>query len=1087
MSKPTSAATRADGFFAGSELLVRSPVLSLDWLQRWGAELASPEGDAAQRAEQLLGSERVLRERLLSYYQEPLLREALAVASPSLVQALQRWDGDADSRGGQSLVAALTRYFIRMTTRSTPFGLFSSCAMGSTEGTSEIVLSDRSRGRRHARVDALCTVRLAAALEQVPAIRARLKFRPCDALVQWPDRVSFPAIDHGAGRSFSLTALDTDEALLRVLDAARSGQTLDALAQLLQDDDVSFEDARAYCAELAHSGALRSELEPSVWGPEPLQQIAEILSLRAPEAEETQRVARLQAALHALVELPLGAAEPGYERARALLRELPVGDHKSAFQVDLSRPLETSSLPSGVLEELSVALSALERVAAVPDMDILAQFKQDFERRYGDAEVPLLEALDEERGVVFARPGAENRDPAPLLEGLLLRRRQAGRAPSAHPQDAWLLQRLVDIWQRGAQEWSLTAQDLAQLPPVRRLPDAVATLFQVQAPDRAAVERGDYQILLQACWGPSGALLLGRFCHGDPGIEAAARAIVAREEALDPEAIFAEISHVPEGRGGNVVYRPKLRAHHVPYLGGGNGQQDGCIPASDLRVRLVQGSFVLRSERLNRRVVVRLTTAQNHRNSSLAVYRFLCAVQADGLNQAQFHWGSFQNAPFLPRVRVGRVILSPATWLLTPERLRGLAQAGSSVERFERAQLLRAELRLPRHIYLSDGDQNLLIDLDNILCVNVLAADAKRGRGLCLTEAFDPGATGFVRGSDGAYAHELGVPFLRRPSAARRPVEAIRTDVAPSPATPALPARLLPGSEWLSMKFYGGVADLEGVLLDTLLPHVEQALQQQRAEGWFFLRYRDPEAHVRLRLRGDCALLGGQVLPALTRAVEGLVQRGVLRRVEVDTYEREVERYGGPRGMLLSERLFAADSVAAGEVLRSLRAVGREQERWRAVLVGMHQLLADFCHDVEARLATVEELRSVFGEEFYIGTAGERVFGERFRARRLAIERWLAGDFELPQVSAAYAKRSQELAPLVAQLRLLESAGGLSQPLVGRNSMLASYVHMHAVRMFRSHSREQELLLYDFLTRHYRSQLARRRRQPAAAHEGACA
>ena len=38
---------------------------------------------------------------------------------------------------------------------------------------------------------------------------------------------------------------------------------------------------------------------------------------------------------------------------------------------------------------------------------------------------------------------------------------------------------------------------------------------------------------------------------------------------------------------------------------------------------------------------------------------------------------------------------------------------------------------------------------------------------------------------------------------------------------------------------------------------------------------------------------------------------------------------------------------------------------------------------------------------------------------------------------------------------------------------------MHAIRTFRSHCRSQELVLYDFLTRAYRSQLARRRKQSA--------
>lgn len=130
-------------------------------------------------------------------------------------------------------------------------------------------------------------------------------------------------------------------------------------------------------------------------------------------------------------------------------------------------------------------------------------------------------------------------------------------------------------------------------------------------------------------------------------------------------------------------------------------------------------------------------------------------------------------------------------------------------------------------------------------------------------------------------------------------------------------------------------------------------------------------------------------------------------------------------------------------------------------------------------LETVQEQRRFFGYEFGIGTGGERVLGQRFRNHRRDIEQWLSGDFHLPGVSEAYARRSHALAPLVAELKSLAHRGCLHQPLTGKSSMVASYAHMHAIRMFRSHTREQELLLYDFLARSYRSQLARKSRDPS--------
>ncbi len=45
---------------------------------------------------------------------------------------------------------------------------------------------------------------------------------------------------------------------------------------------------------------------------------------------------------------------------------------------------------------------------------------------------------------------------------------------------------------------------------------------------------------------------------------------------------------------------------------------------------------------------------------------------------------------------------------------------------------------------------------------------------------------------------------------------------------------------------------------------------------------------------GEPALLHGQILPALQRLLAPQLQAQLLHRIEVFTYQREVERYGGP-------------------------------------------------------------------------------------------------------------------------------------------------------------------------------------------------
>src|SRR3954453_2569686 len=123
------------------------------------------------------------------------------------------------------------------------------------------------------------------------------------------------------------------------------------------------------------------------------------------------------------------------------------------------------------------------------------------------------------------------------------------------------------------------------------------------------------------------------------------------------------------------------------------------------------------------------------------------------------------------------------------------------------------------------------------------------------------------------------------------------------PPLPPLPRSFPPGSEWLYLKVYTGTSTADGLLREVVGPVAREALAQGAADSWFFIRYGDPEWHLRLRFHGDPSRLLGEVLPLLSDAVVPLLERGEVRRFELGTYERELERYGGPVGMPLCEQM----------------------------------------------------------------------------------------------------------------------------------------------------------------------------------------
>jgi thiopeptide-type bacteriocin biosynthesis protein len=124
----------------------------------------------------------------------------------------------------------------------------------------------------------------------------------------------------------------------------------------------------------------------------------------------------------------------------------------------------------------------------------------------------------------------------------------------------------------------------------------------------------------------------------------------------------------------------------------------------------------------------------------------------------------------------------------------------------------------------------------------------------------------------------------------------------------------LPGGEWLFAKIYVPVAAQQEVLGKRLRPLVAEA-ERLRAGTWFYIRYADPRAHLRLRFHGDREALWQHLLPIVHSWVEDLRSVGLDGAVELSTYEPETERYGGPEVLDAAERAFTGDSRTAIELL----------------------------------------------------------------------------------------------------------------------------------------------------------------------------
>jgi thiopeptide-type bacteriocin biosynthesis protein len=1035
------------GLRADRGIVLRTPLLPFETLTAWAAA-----GDLAAQ-----------RRFLAELCARPEVREALFVASPGLAEVAERWMRDPGAPAVRSVERSLVKYVARMAGRATPFGLFSGVTPGTLGRETSLELGPLSEYRRRTRIDNDYLFALADALAREPGARARLRYRINSSLYEVAERIRYACAKlSGQHRSYHLVSVEPTSYLRATLARASSGARRDELAEALVRDDDSIElaEAQAYIDELIEAQLLVPELGISITGPEPVDAFVEQLA----DAELARPRELLLDVRGELLRLDGGLGNPParYREIAARLAPLPAAPELSRlFQVDMVKP-GSPALAVGVAAEVARAIEWLKRTARHAEETTLDEFRRKFSERYEGRTVPLAEVLDEESGIGFEVSRAPGAEGAPLLAGLQFPGGPRLERAAWSGRETHLLRRLAGAIAAGAGEIVLDDADaraLAAPSPPPPGPDAMAAMIRL-AGTPEAVARGEYQLLLEGASGPSGARLLGRFCHASPEIDAMVRAHLRAEEALRPDAVFAEIVHLNEGRIGNILCRPVLRDHEIVYLGISGAPAERRLPIDDLLVAVRGNRIVLTSRRLGREVVPRLSTAHNYRLRSLGFYRFLCALQQD--SSASWSWGPLAGAPFLPRVRLGRVVVARAMWNLVDDDLAPITLAVRAEDDAAIAAAvaaLRARARLPRWLAMADGDNELPIDLDNPMLAAAFADELSGRRGASLVELFPAPDALPVRGPEGRFTNEIVLTFVRQ----RPPAPAL-----PAAGPPAVRRRFTPASPWLYLKLYTGTGTADRIL-QAAAPAIRDALAAGDATHWFFIRYADPDPHLRLRLAGDPARLHGAALPALERALEPHLASGAIWRMQVDTYERELERYGGDAGIEACERVFWIDSEAVLGILDLLEGDAGADARWRLALRGADQLLEALGVDADDRRALFAAARDDLGREHTADAAFYARLGERWKRERAALEPLLARDpaidaeHEYAPALAILAERSARLAEVAPALRALPSFGGFAW----------SLVHMHVNRLLHASQRAQELVLYDFLRRWHEARRAR--------------
>lgn len=1035
---------RFDGWF-----VMRTPLLPWNEESESSAHLDPyVSSDSSDEATTLQLSRRA--NDMVEFASLQIVSEALLLCSPTLWRQLQQAGPKED------IAFNLIRYCSRLTMRPTPFATCAGLTLGRIGPETVLRLGAQLNYRRVSRLDSSLLARIA----QVQARSDRGAHLP---LIANPSTYTFGTelryyerTEDAAGRTFRLASVRWMAVLDRVLECATTVTLFGTLVSMLEDNGYPPKASVQFIHDLIDADLLRCPLGLRLAADQPPE-------LPEAPASVRSRLDEAATALGALDEFGIGASAASYDRVVRPLADYTEQD-RQYVNVDLFKPPDQVTLSSRIADEVLRGIQLLQDIRPHKPSASLLRFRHRFQERYGDEWRPLCEVLDECDGIGFG-DGTAALQPDDLLSGISLGvTEQEGEAEVATRLAPLLAPR------RGSSiELSVAdIRDLSQGTTSAPLPDAFCVVARLLAASDTHIARGNYQLLLEHADGPSGINLIARFTRDHADLAALARRHVRAEEALMPGVVFAEVMHLEQERMGNIVSRACLREYELIINAVPSVDEAHQIFLRDVYVAVVDGEVQLYSYRLGRRIVPRVSAADDHTVARVPAYRFLCALQNQNASCSAWSWGRLDTLPYLPRVSHGRLILSRARWRLSAADLHRLRVAyrrsvSSGLHEFDR---LCSSISLPRYVALADGDQHFAGDLADPLWKASLLQRVTARQTAVLVEQLPLPSQLCTHGPEGRFVHELVLPFVRKES-----------PVAPQASPRSVPSecsvlRYFPGSIWAYMKIYCAPESADDVLTHAVAPAMRILNSEKAIDRFFFVRYADPDFHLRVRFRFRAAEGSLQLVKLLTDHLGTLSNPRRVHRVVMDTYEPETGRYGGAVGLEHAEQVFWWDSLCAFELIQAARL--GQTPRWRIALRSLSALLKDLGLTSEEQEELARNACDGYAREFEVSRAFRREVGARFRSAwpegREGSDRLNSG--MSTAITDALDERSARCHNVARDVRELERRGELSVPIL---EFAWSIAHMCLNRLLLDRQREQEYVLLEFFGRLLRSERARSR------------
>lgn len=270
------------------------------------------------------------------------------------------------------------------------------------------------------------------------------------------------------------------------------------------------------------------------------------------------------------------------------------------------------------------------------------------------------------------------------------------------------------------------------------------------------------------------------------------------------------------------------------------------------------------------------------------------------------------------------------------------------------------------------------------------------------------------------------------------------------------------GSNWSYYKIYTGVKTADAILLEKLYPVIQELKNENRIQKWFFIRYKDPDEHIRIRFYSEKLENTSIVISKLYPVLNVLLQENTIWKVQTDTYQRELERYG-EKTIEESETLFWQDSEMILNYLSLKSTFIKNEMELIFSFLSIDSFLNSFSLDNIHKLVIMDKLQLSFKKEFNADKTLKKEMDKHYRELSHKTQFFLSSTAlnDYPKIHKLIQEKQNQTITAILSIK--------DKLTILLPDFLMSHIHMMINRQYTSKQRMYELIIYDHLFRFYKN------------------